>query len=411
MTTKSFLKLLFSLIITFSLTAMSVLLPYIITSGGSFFGYEFTSAKDNLYVNTMLMGLDKSGTRSDVMIFAQLNLVDGELNMLQIPRDTYMPNNGRGDRKINSAYGYGKEKTVFKEVGQLLGVNVDKYVIVDTKGFRDLVDTIGGVDFYVPQDMYYNDPDQDLYIDLKEGQQVLDGDKAEQLVRYRSYPTGDIGRMQVQSDFIGAVIDEVLSLSNVFKVSDLVEDFSNIVDTNFTMNEMLNYAPYILSLDRDKFYTHQLQGSAQYIGIVSYFVADDAANKEIIDNSFSPLKDKESEIDIEETIIGHAPMTVDTGDVKLSKSFFNRFTSVDIIDASGKDISISTISSNLKEYGFNVRNISISTKEYPETTVICKRRNNSGASVAKILDLEEYIHNSSKSTGSDVTIIIGKDYE
>ncbi len=411
MTTKSFLKLLFSLIITFSLTAMSILLPYIITSGGSFFGYEFTSAEDNLYVNTMLMGLDKDGTRSDVMIFAQLNLVDGELNMLQIPRDTYMPNNGRGDRKINSAYGYGKEKTVFKEVGSLLGVNVDKYIIVDIKGFRDLVDTIGGVDFYVPQDMNYEDPDQDLYIHLKEGQQHLDGDKAEQLVRFRSYPTGDIGRMQVQKDFIGAVIDEVLSLSNVFKVSDLVEDFSNIVNTNFTMNEMLNYAPYILSLDREKFYTHQLQGSAQYINGISYFVSDDAANKEIIDNSFSPLKDKESEIDIEETIIGHSPMTEAVKGVKLSKSFFNKFTSVDIIDASGRDVSISTINSALKEYGFNVRNISISTNEYPETIVVSKRRNNSSASVARIMGLEEYVYSSSKNTGSDVTIIIGKDYE
>jgi LCP family protein required for cell wall assembly len=409
MTTKSFLKLLFTLIIIFSLTAMSILLPYVITSGGSFFGYEFTSAKDNLYVNTMLMGLDKGGTRSDVMIFAQLNLVDGKLNMLQIPRDTYMPNNGRGDRKINSAYGYGKEKTVFKEVGKLLGVNVDRYIIVDTSGFRDLIDTIGGVDFYVPQDMNYEDPDQDLYIHLKEGQQHLDGDKAEQLVRFRSYPTGDIGRMQVQSEFIGAVIDEVLSLSNVFKVSDLVEDFSNIVDTNFTMNEMLNYAPYILSLDRENFCTHQLQGSAQYINGISYFVADDAANKEIIDGNFRPLKDEE--IDIQKSILGHSPMAEDIKDIKLTKSFFNKFTSVDIIDASGKDISISAISTKLKEYGFNVRNISISASEYSETTVVSKRRNNAAASVAKIMGLEEYIHNSSKSTGSDVTIIIGKDYE
>lgn len=411
MTTKSFLKLLFSLIITFSLTAMSFLVAYIITSGGSFLGYEFTSAEENMYVNTMLMGLDKSGTRSDVMILAQLNLEDGKLNMLQIPRDTYMPNNGRWDHKINSAYGFGKEKGVFKEVGSLLGVNVDKYVIVDTKGFRDLIDTIGGVDFYVPQDMDYEDPDQDLYIHLKEGQQILDGDKAEQLVRFRSYPTGDIGRMQVQSDFIGAVIDELLSLSNVFKVSDLVEDFSNIVKTNFTMNEMLNYAPHILSLERDRFYTHQLAGSAQYIGIVSYFVADDEANKLIIDEHFSPLKDKEKELDLESSIIGRSSTYENVKDIKLKKSFLNKFTSVDIIDASGKEVALSELAQQLKEYGFNVRSTSISSKEFEKTSVVCKRRNSSADSVAKTVGLDEYIHNSRKSTGSDITIILGKDYK
>ena len=100
MSAKSFFKLLISLIITFGLTATCILAAYVCTNGGSFMGFEFTSEEMETHVNVMLMGLDKGGTRSDVMILAQLNFVDGEVNMLQIPRDTYVKNNGRSDKKI-----------------------------------------------------------------------------------------------------------------------------------------------------------------------------------------------------------------------------------------------------------------------------------------------------------------------
>ena len=146
---KTFLKMLFTFILIFALIATTAFTVLVCTSGGSFFGYEFSSATEQAYVNTLLLGVDKDGYRTDVIIFAQLNIADGEVNMLQIPRDTYV-SSGRGDHKINSAYGYNKEKQVFKEVGELLGVKVDKYVLIDTKGFRNLIDTIGGVDFEVP---------------------------------------------------------------------------------------------------------------------------------------------------------------------------------------------------------------------------------------------------------------------
>ena len=410
MAVKSFFKLMISLTLTMLLVVMSCFVAYITTSGGSFLGYEFNSVEQTPCINVLMMGLDRDGTRTDVLILAQLNMVDKKINMLQIPRDTYMPNNGRGDKKINSAYGKDKEKTTIKEVSDLLGVQIDRYITVDIRGFRDLIDTIGGVDFYVPQNMDYDDPTQDLHIHLKEGQQHLDGDKAEQLVRFRSYPDGDLGRMRVQSDFIQATIDEIFQVANVGKIDDMVEDFSKIVKTDFSFNEMLTYAPYVLSIERDKINTHQLVNEPRYINNISYVVPDYDANAEIIETHFTPsVVEEVSVLDIETNIIGNGTY-VSVGTAKPSNSIFNRFTSVDIIDASGGTADVITIKEELKKYGYNVMKVT-SAKDinYDETVVVSVSRDSNASDIAKIAGLSTYVCNDKKAEGSDVTIILGKD--
>ncbi len=413
---KSFLKMLFTFILIFALMANTVFTILVCTQGGSFFGYEFSSTTEKAYINALLLGVDKEGYRTDVIILAQLNMADGELNMLQIPRDTYV-NSGRSDHKINSAYGYNKEKQVFKEVKNLLGISVDKYILIDTAGFRDLIDTIGGVKFDVPINMDYDDPVQDLHIHLKKGVQHLDGDKAEQFVRFRKnnngtgYAMGDIERMQAQSKFIQAAIDQVLDLANVFKLNDMVKDFSKLVKSNFSLNEMLTYAPYVLSLERDKMLTHQLAGNSKYMNGISYFVADDDENDELIDEYFTPSSEtvSQSEIEIQKSIIGIASEKVRFGNVKLADSFINKFTSVDIVDASGGSADVQEIKDKIKKYGFNVKSV-VATESgtHAETVVVSRKKNAKASAVAAICGLNEYIHNDDKNTGSDITIILGE---
>lgn len=419
MTIKSFFKLLISLILSLSLMAMSVLVAYVSTNGGSFLGYEFTSAEEQAYVNALLLGLDQSGTRADVIILAQLNLADGELNMLQIPRDTYMKNNGRRDKKINSSYGAGKEEAVFREVEMLLNIHVDKYILIDTKGFRAVIDTIGGVEFNVPINMNYDDPVQDLHIHLSAGPQTLNGAEAEQFVRFRQnndgsgYALGDVDRLKAQSEFIQATVDEVFQLKNVTKINDLVEDFSRLVKSNFSLTEMLTYAPYVFATERDKICTYQLAGDGEYIGGVSYFIANKKENQKIIDEHFTPSAAtlKKSELEIKHSVVGLGSKRVSAGNKKPSKSVFNKFTSVDIIDASGGTADLTTLNTKLKEYGFNVLNISdAGSTVYPETVVVSKGRNNRAASIARMVGLNNYMHNAKKESGSDITIILGKGY-
>ena len=287
MSTKSFFKLLTSLILTFGVTAMCLITAYVCTSGGSFFGYEFSPAANFTHINTMLLGLDVGGTRADVMILGQLNVADGEINMLQIPRDTYVKDNGRSDKKINSAYGHNKEKTVFKEVKQITGITVNKYVAVDTSGFRNLIDTIGGVDFDVPQDMHYEDPTQDLYIHLNKGMQHLDGDKAEQLVRFRRYAKGDIRRVEVQQEFIKAVAEQKLNLSILTKLPDIFKTLQSEIKTNFSVMDIMKYLPNLKELLPENVTFHQLPG--EFSGPeyeASYWLVDIPGLKTLITEVF-----------------------------------------------------------------------------------------------------------------------------
>ncbi len=243
--------------------------------------------------NILVMGVDKDGYRSDFMMVVNYDPTTKMVNAMQIPRDTYVPGNGRRDKKINSAYFSGFEQSQY-EVNLALGIEVQKYVTVDTEGFRRLVDAIGGVDFEVPFDMDYEDPTQDLYIHLEQGYQHLDGDKAEQFVRWRKnedgtggYAEGDLGRMDAQKEFLLKVADKALQLKNVLKIPEFLDILSENVETNLTLGEMMAYGNEMmnnLSLENIQF--HVLPGESQYFNSLWYFLPDEEETKAIVDQYF-----------------------------------------------------------------------------------------------------------------------------
>ena len=115
-----------------------------------------------------------------------------------------------------------------KTVENFLGVDIDYYIETDFAGFSRIIDTLGGVEIDVDTDMFYVDTAQDLYIDIKAGRQVLDGETALQYVRYRDR-LGDValvnphyevydGRVERQRKFLMAVIDEILQPSTLLKL-------------------------------------------------------------------------------------------------------------------------------------------------------------------------------------------------
>ena len=251
-------------------------------------------AVENLCINSLLLGVDKEGYRTDVIIFAQLDVAKGTLNMLQIPRDTYVDGVRRVNKKVNASYFIYKDgkmqrdiENVYKEVEILTGLKADNYLLVDTSGFRKIIDAMGGVYFDVPQKMWYEDPDQDLYIDLQPGPQLLNGDKAEQLVRFRKYSDADIGRVRTQKAFIGATLDKVFSASSVFNLPDLVDIFSESCETSFSSDEMYKFGFVVMGVKRENINILTLEGVAEYRGGISYYIANNEMNAAIIDEYFT----------------------------------------------------------------------------------------------------------------------------
>ena len=119
----------------------------------------------------LICGTDESRARTDTMMLLFIDRKAGRMRVLSLPRDT-MVNRDNPVPKLNGAYGAnGKgEKgmnVLMDNVRDLIGYRPDGYLLLDLDCFETLVDRMGGVDFNVPVDMYYSDPTQNLYIDLK----------------------------------------------------------------------------------------------------------------------------------------------------------------------------------------------------------------------------------------------------
>lgn len=223
--------------------------------------------KEGVYT-FLLVGTDKGDGNTDTIMVASYDTANQDVAIMSIPRDT-MINASWDIKKINSVYsrysdGIGALK---KQVKTLVGFTPDFYVKVDLTMFVELVDLVGGVEFYVPQDMNYDDPWQDLHIHLKEGLQVLDGEKAMELVRFRRYSEGDIKRVEVQQNFMKALIKECLSLEHWGKIKAYIDLAMDNVQTDLEFGSVVWFAAQALglngtkALNMDDVYTCTLPGN------------------------------------------------------------------------------------------------------------------------------------------------------
>ena len=150
------------------------------------------------------------GKRTDSIILVHVPSGGGPAALISLPRDSYVPIPGHGKNKINAAYSLGGPKLLVRTIEQVTGIRIDGYVEIGFGGFASVVDSLDGVDICVKHAM----DDPKAGINLKAGCQTLNGPKALGYVRARySDPLGDIGRVQRQRQFLGAIIHKAASPS------------------------------------------------------------------------------------------------------------------------------------------------------------------------------------------------------
>jgi LCP family protein required for cell wall assembly len=205
--------------------------------------------------NILIMGLDKSGTLTDVMMLAQIDPVNNKATVMSIPRDTYFRFDGTKTR-INRIHSRKGSEGSILAVKELTGVPIHHYVKVNTKAFRQCIDELGGVEFDVPQRMYYRDPAQGLYIDLMPGKQLLDGDKSEQLVRFRdTYKMGDLDRIKVQQNFLHALAEQKLKIGYVGKIDDIYSVIIENLETSMSPGDFVQCGTQLLDIGTENIKT------------------------------------------------------------------------------------------------------------------------------------------------------------
>jgi LCP family protein required for cell wall assembly len=211
---------------------------------------EPTGRRDGVYTFA-LVGMDQVGANTDTIMIVTFDTVEHTMNVVSIPRDTLV-NVSWSVKKVNSLYGNGGMDKLMDGLEDILGYEIDFHVLVDLNAFKTLVDEIGGVWFDVPQNMYYSDPTQDLYINIDAGYQCLNGEDAMGVVRFRAtYVEGDIKRIEVQQEFMKAAIKQMLDNVGSMNISTLISIFLNDVDTDLTNGNCVWLAQEFFKMNMD----------------------------------------------------------------------------------------------------------------------------------------------------------------
>lgn len=397
-------------------------------------GHDENTKKDLKEIKVLVLGVstDLDSELTDTIMVASYNPNTQKANLLSIPRDTYTGKNSKkatASQKINALYNINKtpEKTL-EAVNELTGLDIKYYVVVKTEALVKLVDAIGGVTFNVPIDMKYDDPTQDLHIDLKAGEQVLNGDKAEQLLRWRhsnnikgvgmtTYPSeygnDDFGRMRTQRDFIIATLKQTLKPSNIFKIGQILEIAHENVETNIELSVAKDYIPYAVELDTENITSASLPGTTPDMkdtNNVSIFVSDKTATKELIQSMFySDVEESEENI-ISNNITSNTSKNTSATNTSISTNTTQEIT-IELLNGCGDNSKIEEAKKMLEEAGYNV-------KKTGKTSTIAKTviTNKKNASDDDLKDIKQVLGTGNISTNKsstslvDVTIIIGKDF-
>lgn len=267
-------------------------------------GTKTQSTKKKDVINALVCGINENLT--DTMIYVKYDVNSGKIAMMSIPRDTYVTNDYCIGHKLNAIYRGKNVVPLVEQIQDLLDVKIDYYLIFDTEMVHELVDAVGGVEIDVPMRMKYDDPTQDLHIDLQKGLQVLNGKQAEMFVRFRhnndmtvGYSMGDLDRTKVQQTFIKAFAKTALSASNITKYPELINIALEHTDTNVTVREALKYATDATKIDVENIVSLTAPGEAKYIDNLSYFLLDEEEARKIIKEDFCTVEEENTNVDAE----------------------------------------------------------------------------------------------------------------
>ena len=163
---------------------------------------------------------------------------------------------------------------VADRVTALTGIEPHHYIDVNYRAFRDIVDALGGVRIKVAEDMDYDDNAGNLHIHINMGEQVLNGQRALEFVRFRGGPRGDLGRIERQHRFLRQLVEQSKSFRFIFSLGKIARTLRRNITTDLTFWDILALVFEAPEIDSRHFRMQSLPGNASYSGIRSYFIPD-----------------------------------------------------------------------------------------------------------------------------------------
>lgn len=327
---------------------------------------------------------------SDTMLLIRFNPHTDQLVVLSLPRDTRTLVQGRMT-KLNEANREGGPALAAVSVSDLLGgVEIDRYVRINVQGVEKLVDALGGVEVNVPKDMKYQDDSQHLYINLKAGNQRLDGNQALQFLRFRYDDNGDIGRIQRQQMMMRAILEQALNPKTISRLPKILSVIQSHVDTNLSVEELLALAGFASKTNSYNVQMLMLPGdfSSTRDFELSYWLPNLREIDEMVSEYFG------------------------YGTRNVAASEDPQHLSIAIQDSTGDAIAVDNLVQTLYDSGYH--NVYIEddwNEELPITRVVAQNGDLASAeTLQRFLGLGEVRVESTGVLNSDITIQLGRDW-
>ncbi|MGD1895410.1 MAG: LCP family protein [Phormidesmis sp.] len=328
---------------------------------------------------------------SDTMLLLRFDPREEKVSVLSIPRDTRTNVDGLVT-KINEANRQGGPAVSAQAVSELMGgVPIDRYMRINVQGVEKLIDALGGVEVNVPQDMKYQDDSQHLYINLKAGEQRLDGDKALQFLRFRYDDNGDIGRVQRQQMFMRSLANQALTPTTIARLPKILNVIKSHVDTNLSVEELVALVGYGSQTERSDVQMLMLPGDfSNYDDYdLSYWIPDYSGIDAMAEDYFGL-----------------------SSAYSISQETDPSYLRVAIQDSTYDDVAVQSLVNSLYDTGyFNVFIDRSLNDPLAQTRIVAQRGDlNSAESIQQFLGVGEVRVESTGSLESDITIQLGEDW-
>jgi len=249
-------------------------------------------------LQVLIMG--ETNGLSDTLMILSYNPKNQESGILSIPKNTFVGNDKNQatiNDKINSLYSEGDtpEKTI-EAVNKITGLNIQYYIIFDKEDLIELVDTLGGLEFTVPIDMNYDDPTQNIHINLNAGYQKLTGNQVEQLFTFKhnndgttypfEYGMEEYGRSKTQRNIVIEIIYQCLGYKNIKEIESIIDTLKGDVETNMDLNLLIDYVPYATEMEAEDVKKGIIPGTDNVANGIWFFLYDKEETENLVKELF-----------------------------------------------------------------------------------------------------------------------------
>ncbi len=252
--------------------------------------YEFTEKRLNL----LLLGLDadeyrykKMGAfRTDTIMLASIDFTQNSVELISIPRDSYVKIPGRKEKgRVNAAFVYGGGfkgegfATTIQTVSDLLGgITIQYYAAIDMNVFVEIIDALGGITYEIDVPV--------SSAGIQPGLQKLDGKQTLAYARHRKTPGGDIDRVDRQQRLMLGILEQLKSTDSLKKLPKIYEAVKDDVWTNLNIRQIAALALFAARLDMENLNRHMIPGTYLDMDNISYWGIDQKKKNQLVNELF-----------------------------------------------------------------------------------------------------------------------------